>query len=188
MKFNTVRRTAIQFILGLRSQGYTNELPLQDAKQLFSLITDKWDRMTLKAYFGTVAHRSKRVINQRSQYASGTVSFKTIELTQNTVSNPGYLERMGLVSYNLKGSVWFMKVENSVLVPQLMKVDGSINNFSLSHTIHDLGVERSEENHSELRPILGVENGCLKTLQTNNNLQSERDKFYAIRHKGGGGG
>ena len=180
MKFNTVRRTAIQFILGLRSQGYTNELPLQDAKQLFSLITDKWDRMTLKAYFGTVAHRSKRVINQRSQYASGTVSFKTIELTQNTLSNPGYLERMGLVSYNLKGNIWFMKVENSVLVPQLMKVDGSNNNFSLSHIPF---IPKGKECE---KTDLG---GCLtEELQTNNNLQSERDKFYTIRHKGGGGG
>ena len=174
-KCNTVRRRAIQYLLGLKERGYSNELPLQEAKQLFSEIVDVWDRYTIKAYFGTQAHRSHKQIKQRTNYASGTVSNKTIELTQDIAEYPGYLQRMGLVTYSLKGHIWFMKVENAVLIPQLMKAEKSMRNLSLSYSIH-----QNESEHCMATSQRDAPEGTLREKQTNNNLQGERDKFQKV--------
>jgi len=182
----TVRRRAIEYLITLTENGITYELPLEKAKTLFSQILDVWDRTTLKAYFGTQTHRSTQRFRRRAQYQSGVTSMKTIELSQDISASPGYLEKMGLVSYELKGHVWFMKIESAVLVPQLMKVDVSMKNISLS----PIDVETNymailpKGKGSEGKPILEVfpKREDIDTInkQKNNNLQGEREKTGSV--------
>jgi hypothetical protein len=173
---STVRKRALHYLAALKENGISNELPLEQAKNLFSQILDIWDRTSLKAYFGTQAHHSTQSFRRRARYQSGIVSFKTIELSQDILTNPGYLEKMGLVSYELKGHVWFMKIESAVLVPQLMKADVSMRNFSLSHSNNEAIIPKG--NGSEGKPILEVfPNGEVEKKQTNNNLQGERENW-----------
>ena len=116
-KCNTVRRRAIEFVTAID----VKELPLETARELFSEYIGLYDRTTLKAYFGTIKHTSKRKIFRRATYGgNNTVSNKFIELSQDIETTKGYLEKMGLVHYELRGKTWFMIVNrDAVLVPQL---------------------------------------------------------------------
>jgi hypothetical protein len=105
-------------------------MPIDEAKDLFSLLIDVWDQKSLKAYFGTHAHREVQKINERKQYHSGTVVQATIELSHDVKTKEGYLERLGLVHYEQRGKTVFMVLENAPLVPELMKSRGSNDNFS----------------------------------------------------------
>jgi hypothetical protein len=169
-KQSTVRKRAIGFIISLSSLGYTKTIPLNKAKELFSRITDLWDRTTLKAYFGTQEHKSTRKISRMARYGTGTYSFKNIELSQEVCTTKGYLEKMGLVEMERKGNIWFMNIcSDSVLVPQLFRnVVVVPSNISLSRPMDDLGVEGGEKT-GVFEPN--------STLETNNNLQSEREKY-----------
>jgi len=130
-KCGTVRRTAMNYIIALD----VKELPLEAAKDLFSEITGLYDRTTLRAYFGTQKHRSTRKIQRIARYATGTYSFKTIELSQEITTTKGYLEKMGLVTIELRGSTWFMIMNrDAVLVPQLYeRKQLSMKNISLTY-------------------------------------------------------
>ena len=176
---NTVRTRSIQFLDQLRALAYSLEIPLDQAKQLFSEIIGAYDRTTLKAYFGTLPGKSTRLIRRTARYQTGTFSFKNIELTQDIPKTKGYLELLGLVSYEKRGKTWFMVVENRVLVPQLVKgSEGSIDKISLT-PIHDaergVGGERGQRASEDLSPLVEGGMGGEKTLQTNNNLQGERE-------------
>lgn len=173
---NTVRRRAINYLLTLREMSYTNELPLDEAIDLFSQITDQWDRLTIKAYFGTKKHTSRKKIFRQAVYGNtGIVSNKDITLIQDIPTTPGYLEKMGLVTYNLKGNIWFMKVENRVLIPQLMKAESSMKNISLSSNSILQGKECEKTDLEVVSP--NVETIEIEKKLTNNNLQNERDKL-----------
>jgi hypothetical protein len=125
-KNGSVRRNCLTYIDELKKRGISNELPLEQAKELFSEIIDRWDRLTIKAYFGTKKHTSRTNIQRIARYAAtGTYSFKNIELIRNVSTTKGYLEKMGLATFVLKGSVWFMKVNEAPLVPQLFRKDNS---------------------------------------------------------------
>lgn len=166
------------FIDQLRAMGYSLEIPLEQAKQLFSEINDIWDRTSLKAYFGTLPGESEREIEREAVYASGTRSKKTIYLRQKIAKTKGYLEKLNLVSYERHGKVWFIVLENPQIVPIIVKANKSIDKISLAPIPHSpVSVERSEENHLILGSRQEQENGCPKLLPkiNNNNLQGERE-------------
>jgi hypothetical protein len=166
-----VRRRSINYILNLKENGYKNELPREQAIEFFSETSGFYDRLTIKAYFGTVAHRSKRKFYQDSQYASGTTTHKTITLSQEIIQSKGYLEKMGLVSYHLKGNVWFMKIENAVLTPELGRSSHEfMKNLSLSPLAQVGSFGKDHEKISEGCPAIRDE------LETKQKLENERDK------------
>jgi hypothetical protein len=84
---------------------------------------------------------------------------------------------MGLVSYELKGKVCFLKIENAVLVPQLMKADESIKNFSLSHNTEVLTSWRGKE--GELGTVPPD-----RELENKQQLQNEREKTGSVGSEG----
>lgn len=126
----TVRARAIEFIETLQIRQ-VKEMPLGEAKDLFQLVVDVWDEKSLNRYFGTQAHRSTKKISCRKQYASGTVSQRTIELAQDVKERKGYLEKLGLVHYETRGKTVFLVLESAPLVPELMKPCVSNDNLSL---------------------------------------------------------
>jgi hypothetical protein len=171
---STVRKRCITFLSELKRLGY-ERIPLDQAKNLFSQILDVWDRTTLKAYFGVKAHTNKRIVQRTAIYRStATISNKDVILSERIETSPGYLEKMGLVSYELKGQVWFLKIESAVLIPQLMKADVSMRNFSLSHLE---GVITPKGKECE-KTVFG---GCLtKELENKQQLQNEREKTGSV--------
>jgi hypothetical protein len=169
-KCNTVRKRAITFLTTLKQLGY-QRIPLEQAKTIFSQTLGLWDRTTLKAYFGTKAHTTKHLVQRTAIYrTTSTVSNKDIWLSQRVETSPGYLEKMGLVTYELKGQTWFMKLsENAVVVPQLMKVvDESMRDFSLSpySAVSDVSAEVS----------MKVTYDRSNELETKQQLKDEREK------------
>jgi len=171
---NTVRRRALDFLAALNEMGYSKEIPLNEAKDLFSRVLDIWDRASLKAYFGVKAHTTKRLVQRTAIYRStSTISNKDIYLSEKFETCPGYLEKMGLVSYSLKGKVWFMKIETANLVPQLVKAGcGFINNFSLSP--YSVGSSTCGETVESLTC------GYTNELETKQQLQKGREKTGSV--------
>jgi hypothetical protein len=154
---NTVRLRCIDFVDQLRAKGFEKELPVEKVKDLFSEITGEYDRATIKRYFGTLPGRTVRKIRRWAKYQSGTQSVKDIELSQNITKTKGYLEKLGLVSYERHGKVWFMILENCQIVPIIMKANSSKDKIYLTPIANSQNGngERSEENHSELHPFRG---------------------------------
>jgi hypothetical protein len=142
---NTIRSRCLQYIEVLRRLGFQKEIELTQAKRIFSQSLGIFDRASLKAYFGSQAARSIRKIQRVARYSSGTMSFKTIELAQEIPKTKGYLEVLGLASFELRGKNWMMVLRNPFLVPQLLKGDGSKDNFSLSSNQVSLGFEGNGE-------------------------------------------
>lgn len=144
----------MQFIEHLHKAGYASEIPLDSAKTLFQLKMGICDRMSLKAYFGTQPGRSIRKMQRRSQYASGTVSFRTLELAQDIPLRRGYFELLELAHYEKRGRTTFMIIEKaSSVLPQLFPQHNegcceSISNLSLSSLAGKV-VEGWEGNPSE---------------------------------------
>lgn len=127
----TVRTRCLEFIGTLRLKEY-KELPVEEAKDLFSEIIDQWNPKTLELYFGVQPHKATTRINRRKQYTTGTVSNANIELTREVGGKKGYLEKLGLVKYEKRGLNWFMVLENAILVPEIMKsVETNINKIYL---------------------------------------------------------
>jgi hypothetical protein len=136
-----------------------------------------FDRYTIKAYFGTKKHISRKSIFRRAIYGgNGTVSNKTIDLSQDVPTTAGYLEKLGLVDFEKRGKTWFMVVnENAVLIPQLYeRKQLPMKNISLSTNSENNEAfsqgERARENRFE--KVVSVNNKI-----NNNNLQDERDIF-----------
>ena len=166
-KCGVVRRRAIEYL----SELDVKECPLDCAIEKFSEITGLYDRKTKDAYFGTKEHRSKRSMWRRASYpGSGTVSNKSIELTQTVPTTKGYLEKLGLVRFEQRGKkkIWFMIVNtNTVLFPQLYeRCHVSKQNISLP-PIRQNGVGKD---HGKTEVV------SLYNLENNNNLQGEREK------------
>jgi hypothetical protein len=134
---NTVRARCIQYVQALEQQGYMR-LPLEQAKQVFSQTLGIYDRTSMKAYFGTQAHVCRHTVERFARYQSGVAALKTIELSQRIPHQLGYLETLGLVTYELKGKVWFLVLKKAILVPTLKKKCAvSMPNFSLSHVTEE---------------------------------------------------
>jgi hypothetical protein len=172
-KCGTVRRRAVNYLSALG----VKEIPLAKAIEKFSELTDMFDRYTIKAYFGTKKHTSRKLIFRRAIYGgNGTVSNKTIDLSQDVPTTAGYLEKLGLVDFEKRGKTWFMVVnENAVLIPQLYeRKQLPMKNISLSTNSENNEAfsqgERVRENRFE--KVVSVNNKI-----NNNNLQDERDIF-----------
>jgi hypothetical protein len=170
---NTVRKRAIHYIETLNAK----ELPLNYAKDRFSEITGLWDRTTLKAYFGTHAHISKKVYRREARYQTGTYSMKDLVLIRKTETTKGYLEKLGLVHFEQRGKHWFMVIHQSAVpTPQLVRKVHSPSESSLSPPIcstDDFSQgERVRENRFE--KVVSV-----------NNLQDEREKTGGCKQTDG---
>ena len=130
---STVRSRCLLFIETLHKLGY-ERIPIDQAKQLFSLTVNVFDRASIKAYFGTYQHVSTHSIQREARYQSGTYSFKTIVLKQKVPLQQGYFDLLGLVTYEWIGKTLFLIPKVGVLVPTLMKgSEESIGEFSLSY-------------------------------------------------------
>lgn len=112
-----IRERCLFFINCVKTRGFEC-LPLEEAKDLFSQVTDNWDRLTLKNYFGSRKDRSRRVIRKISQYTSGTISSENIVLEHDIPETRGYLEKLGLVRYEKRGPRWFMLINEGSVVPE----------------------------------------------------------------------
>lgn len=169
-KCNTIRRRALNYLVELG----VKEIPLEKAKEQFSEITGLYDRLTLKAYFGTKKHRSKKNIQRIARYGTGTFSFKNIELIQDVETKCGYLEKLGLVHFEQRGKTWFMIVnENAVLVPQLYeRKQLSMENISLSPISQKVNGQSPRKESEKTFGCLSI-----NELVTNNNSQNERYKL-----------
>lgn len=148
-----VRNRSIQFIKTLKEKyNCTQEIPLSQAKRVWQIQEgNPCDPASLKKYFGTQMDKVKKVIQRRATYQTGTVSNKTIELTENIPTRQGYFELFGLVTYEKRGKAWFLIMKNGEgIVPEIAKsstaVDEalckSIPNFSLSPI--DFGTPKDE--------------------------------------------
>jgi len=142
-----IRNRCLDFIEPLRKAGI-KELPIEQAIDTFGV----HDRATVKAYFGTLPGRSTRMIRQTAHYASGTLSMKSIHLEQDIPRTRGYLEKLGLVHYEKRGSHWFMILETALLVPTLKKKSESPCETSLSHSIGFLQGKGMGETVLEVSP------------------------------------
>jgi len=131
---HTIRARCIEYVQKLGQLGFTLELPLETAQQLFTQTLDIWDRTSLKAYFGTLPGQSKRTIRRWARYQTGTTSVKDIQLSQEVKKREGYLEKLGLVTYGKKGCKWFLILEKPFLVPTLLNEGSgaSIDKISLN--------------------------------------------------------
>jgi hypothetical protein len=133
----TIRARCVEFIETLEAKHF-KELPVENAKDVFSRIIDHWDHRTLTKYFGVQPHRNVKEIDVRKQYASGTVSMRRIELAQNLKEQKGYLERLGLVCFEKRGASWFLVLKNRQLTPEFVKelMKESVNdNLCITHKL-----------------------------------------------------
>ena len=118
----TVRERSHKFITILKQKhGVTKEIPLDHAKRIFQDEMGIWDRTSLKAYFGTQKSLSKKTIHRTAHYPTGTISHKHIELTQKIQRHEGYLERLGLVCFEKRGSTWFLLIEPESILPEIYR-------------------------------------------------------------------
>jgi len=170
---STVRSRCLLFIETLHKLGY-ERIPIDQAKQLFSLTVNVFDRASIKAYFGTYQHVSTHSIQREARYQSGTYSFKTIVLKQKVPYQLGYLDLLGLVSYEWINKTLFLIPKVGFLVPTLMKASReSIGEFSLSFSQG----ERARENRFEkvVSPSEIEESGGRGEITNNNNIGCERE-------------
>jgi hypothetical protein len=127
-----VERRAFNWVSGLG----VKELPLEVAKDRFSEDTGFYDRITLKNYFGVQKFYGDAIhFEQDIEYTrTGTTVHKRIRRRQKLTQKKGYLEKMSLVSFELRGSTWFMIVnKDAVLIPQLVKTSYEpMKNISLT--------------------------------------------------------
>jgi len=115
-----VRRRCIQYIEALKKAGFTHTITLDQAKDFFKASVGYVDKSTVKAYFGIQKGRSTRLIHRRSNYPNtGTVSLKTIELSQDISASQGYLELFGLVTLVKRGPTWFMDLLDVSVVSEM---------------------------------------------------------------------
>lgn len=137
-----VRKRCLRFIEALKALNIEREIPLEEAKELFSKIIGPSDRKTLKAYFGTQASQSIKRIQKIARYSTGTFSVKNIELAQEVQQQKGYFEILGLAKIEQRGHRYFFVLTNEVLVPQLFRRQNeglsSMGNFSLPLMPHSL--------------------------------------------------
>lgn len=178
----SVRRKCLAYRDEVRKAGYSNQIPLESGKILFSQKGFGFDRLTIRAYFGSQAGKSKRTIQRIARYATGTWSFKNIELAQDIPHKKGYLELLGLATFEKKGSVWFLIWTNEALIPEINsnnhESSESIEEISLSSNSQFSQGEGSEGNRFEKVPLNDeTEENSSKDIKNNNNLQGERDKF-----------
>jgi hypothetical protein len=174
-EFGTVRNKCIGFIALLTKQGVTREIPLNEAIDLFQLhISNAMDRTTIKAYFGSMPGKAKKVIHREAQYASGTISNKTITLTEDIKKKEGYLEKLGLVHYEKRANTWFLVLNyENPIVPEMGKSatntyessSVSIDNFSL--TLKHNPISQGEEFE---KPICEGVSTYRETDKKNNNI------------------
>jgi hypothetical protein len=172
-----IRTRCIRFIEILRHCGYDRQIPLDKAKEIFQKSLGFFDRTTIKAYFGTQAHINKRIVNVRGRYSTGTITDKTLELTQVISQKKGYLEILELATIQKKGSTWFLILKNESLVPEM----GSCTEESVSESNREISLssntllpqgEGSEGNRFE-KVSLDIE--TTERSQTHT-LQGEREK------------
>jgi len=182
---NTVRTRCLQFIEVLKQNGYANEIPLETAKELFMKTMRIMDRTSLKAYFGSQAHRSIRKIQKIARYGTGTMSYKTIELAQEVPQKRGYFELLGLAKFEPRGSVWLMILTNEPLVPELFSQhyessECSIENLSLSPILQGKECEKTVLEVVSPNSLEAKENNKQTTTYRMRERNEFRGKFLTL--------
>jgi len=172
-----VRQRCIEFLDILQDYGYTLQIPLDKAKELFQTEMNIMDQKSLTAYFGRHQHKTKQKMERFAQYGSGHSALKRIELSYEVQGKKGYFEILNLATLELKGKTWFMTFNFESLVPQLGShtdegCEASIDNLSLS--IGDGGIEATESKVSDGIGKFGVV--TRKRTQTHT-LLDQREKL-----------
>ena len=107
-------------------------------------------------------------------------SFKNLELTQEVSTTQGYIEKLGLAKIVKRGDTWFFLVRSdAVMIPQLFRkvvVAPSEISLSRTNTIRDNPIGVGKVGETEDLP-------SYNELETNNNLQSEREKTGSFEPK-----
>lgn len=168
-----IRQRCMEFINFLKALGYTRQLPLKEAKELFFQHLGLGDPKTVKQYFGVQGTKRISKMQRIARYSSGTCSYKNIELAYSTPSRKGYFERLGLAKVEQRGDTWFFMIEKNVLVPVLgshteERVCGSIDNFSLS--VRQEGGEAEE--------ISGLD--VVEKINKHTPIRVERDFIFGL--------
>lgn len=178
-----VRRRCMHFISILKDYGYDFEVPLKDARELFQMTLNIMDRTSLSAYFGTQATRSIRKMQRIARYATGTTSFKGIEISQDIPSKKGYFEILGMATFELRGKTWFMILNREPLVPEIVSqhkedhaCEESIKDFSLSPFLQGKECEKTD-----LEVVSLNDKETMENKQTTTYRSRER-KLYASEH------
>jgi len=195
--FGTVRNKCMQFIALLIKNGYTHEIPLTQAIDLFQLhMPNAMDQKTLKAYFGTMPSKSKKIIYRTARYQTGTISNKTIELTENIPKRVGYFEKLGLVHYEKRKETWFFVFTYEYpLVPEIAHSNQEcetveqkpIDNFSLP--LKPLAINHSTPNNQhelnmEIEKRESVIEGERNRLSESNRFESFNPNLYGAKPLG----
>lgn len=179
-----VRERCIFFIDFLRKRGYNKTIALGEAFELFRSEVGIVDSKSLRAYFGTRAGKSKRIINMRKHYQNGEQSFRTIELSSDIVEKRGYFEIFGLVSFEKRGSAWFMNLRSDFLVPQSNPQPSESNNrvnvdVSGVNSTEGSKVEVSLCSNEEKNTVCvqsKILSGCTLELEYIHTTQEKREK------------
>jgi hypothetical protein len=129
----TVRSRCLEYIETLQIR-HVKELPLDQAKDSYSQIVGGYDPLTLKKVFGTFKQSNKTPFTVFKQNpTTGISNVYRGDITRETKQSKGYLEKLGLVHYEKRGPIWIMVVENSIIVPEIVKSEGkSIDDLYIS--------------------------------------------------------
>ncbi|KON33003.1 MAG: hypothetical protein AC479_05925 [miscellaneous Crenarchaeota group-6 archaeon AD8-1] len=173
-----IRGRCIEFAHIMIKKGYTT-LPLKEAKALFQIEMGICDRTSLLAYFGRETKRSIRKIDRIARYSTGSLSFKSIELTQELPYKKGYFELLNIAHIEKRGKKSFFVLNQLSVVPQLSPQHKErTDNTKASKEKISLSTNSNLFNNSN--GILMKENSFVDyhiKLETNNNIQDKREKL-----------
>mgnify|MGYP001568633090 FL=1 len=151
----------------MRSLGY-DSLPLDDAVRVWEGVHGPRDRLTLKAYFGTCPGTSTKVIDRFARYATGTVSQKKIVLREAIPKREGYLEKLGLVSFEKQSNVWFLLVnDDGLVVPEVAHSSTSRVKVVCGSNL-DLSLTPKHLDTTMPKPLETTTNDCVISISDDN--------------------
>lgn len=174
-----VRRRCVEAIDAIRALGYTREIPLKDAKELFQATLGIMDRASLKAYFGTQPHRIVQSMERMARYASGAVSLKRIELSRKVGYTLGYFELLRLATIQKKGDAWFMVLNEVSIIPELGRESLMKDCVGKSNVAISLSPISINEQHEQGLTI--PVNDSRETTEKRERVFAEREKNYGLR-------
>jgi len=184
-----IRRRCIETIDALHNLGYTKEIPLEDAIELFQATLGIMDRASVKAYFGVQPHKAVQRIERMARYQSGVMSLKTIELAHKVGYKAGYFELLRLATIQKKESAWFFVLNEVGVVPQIvpesLKNDGvkskleiSLSPIRVNEQLNGLANDGIETDREE-RESIGCEREILWTSENPETAKPEPVKCVA---------
>jgi len=187
-----IRRRCIETIDALHNLGYTKEIPLEDAIELFQATLGIMDRASVKAYFGVQPHKAVQRIERMARYQSGVMSLKTIELAHKVGYKAGYFELLRLATIQKKESAWFFVLNEVSIIPELgaeslmkdcvgkSKLEISLSPIRVNEQLNGLANDGIETDREE-RESIGCEREILWTSENPETVKSEFEKPQPIK-------